>query len=181
MTTRYTLAILAIPLLATACGPEAQVKRQPGSWSQKIEILKLEGKGATPETKVQMQKMFDAMGGISICVTPAAAAKEDMSKNMEQMGSRGQNCTFGKRDTTGATIGFDATCKQADGGTMKLSAAGTNTATSQDITMTMDGIDASGKPTGTMQMRVIGTRGGDCKPTDVTPPDAPATPPAVKP
>ena len=127
-TLRHTAALLALPLLATGCGPEAQVKRQAGSWTQKIEIVKLEGNGATPDTKVQMQKMFDAMSGLSICLTPAAAAKEDLGKNMEQMGSRGQNCTFGKRDVTGATIGFDAVCKQANGGTMKLSASGTNAA-----------------------------------------------------
>ena len=175
--------ILALPLFAVACGPEAQIKRQPGSWSQKVEILKLEGNGATPDTRAQMQKMFDAMAGISICVTPAAAAKEDLSKNLEQMGSRGQSCTFGKRDTTGATIGFDAVCKQADGGSMKLTASGSNAPTGQDITMTMVGIDPTGKPKGTMQMRLRGTRNGDCKPTDITPPDVSAMPgaPAAKP
>lgn len=175
---RYAAA-LALPLFAAACGPEAQIKRQPGSWSQKIEILKLEGNGAKPETKLQMQKMFDAMGAMSICVTPAAVEKEDLAKNLEQMGSRGQNCTFSNRDTTGATIGFDAVCKQADGGSMKLTATGSNAATAQDITMTMAGTDAAGKAQGTMQMRVRATRGGDCKPTDITPPDLPAGHPVV--
>jgi len=172
-------ALLALPLFAAACGPEQQIKRQPGSWSQKVEILKLEGNGATPETKAQMQKMFDAMAAMSICITPAAATKEDLSKNLEQMGARGQNCSFGKRDTTGSTIGFDAVCKQADGGSMKLNASGTITPTAQDMTMTMDGVDASGKPQGTMQMRIRATRGGDCKPTDITPPDVPAAAPGA--
>lgn len=172
-------AVLALPLLAIACGPEAQIKRQPGSWSQKVEILKLEGKGATPQTQVQMQKMFDAMAAMSVCVTPAAVEKEDLAKNLEQMGSRGQNCTFSNRDATGATIGFDAVCKQADGGSMKLTAKGTNAATAQDITMTMVGTDAAGKAQGTMEMRVRASRSGDCKPGDITPPDLPPGHPSV--
>lgn len=175
MTLRHA-ALLALPLVAAACSPEAQVKRQAGSWSQKIEIVKLEGKGATPEAKAQMQKMFDAMAGLSVCLTPAAAAKEDLGKNMEQMGSQGRNCTFTKRDVTGSTIGFDATCKQADGGTMKLVATGTNAPTDQDVTLTMDGTTASGERQGSMEMRVHSSRSGDCKPGDITPPDTPATP-----
>ena len=173
------IAILALPLFAVACGPEAQIKRQPGSWSQKVEILKLEGKGATPATRLQMQKMFDTMAGMSICVTPAAVAKEDLGKNLEQMGSRGQNCTFSNRDTTGPSIGFDAVCKQAGGGSMKLTAIGSNAATVQDITMTMVGSDAAGKTQGTMEMRVRAIRGGDCKPGDITPPELPAGHPSV--
>ncbi len=171
-------AVLALPLFVVACGPEAQIKRQPGSWSQKIEILKLEGNGTKPETRVQMQKMFDAMGAMSVCVTPAAVAKEDLAKNLEQMGSRGQKCTFSNRDTTGATIGFDAVCEHPGGGSMKLSATGSNAATAQDITMTMVGTDTAGKQQGTMQMRLRATRNGDCKPSDITPPDLPAEPPA---
>ncbi len=183
MPLRHALLALPLPLLvfAAACSPEAQVKRQPGSWSQKVEIVKLEGKGATAEAKVQMQKMFDAMSGLSVCLTPAAAAKEDLGKNIEQMGSQGKNCTFSKRDTAGATIGFDAVCKQPGGGSMKLTAAGTTSPTEQDITLTMQGTAASDAPEGTMEMHVRSTRGGDCKPGDITPPDAPAAPPAAKP
>lgn len=178
MTVRYG-ALLALPLFATACAPEGQIKRQPGSWSQKIEIVKLEGKGATPDTKVQMQRMFDAMSGMSICLTPAAAAKEDLGKNMEQMGSHGQNCTFGKRDVTGSTIGFDAVCKQANGGTMKLTANGINAPTSQDVTMKMEGFSTTGASEGVMEMHVSAKRNGDCKAGDITPPEAPATPAAA--
>eukprot|EP01037_Dinobryon_pediforme_P043427 gene43427-54468_t len=57
MTFRTLATLLALPTLAlAACSPSGPVKRQAGSWSQKIEILKLEGRGATPETKTQMQK-----------------------------------------------------------------------------------------------------------------------------
>jgi hypothetical protein len=172
-------ALLALPLFVVACGPEAQITRQPGSWSQKVEVLKLEGKGATPATRLQMQKMFDAMAAMSVCVTPAAVEKEDLAKNLEQMGARGQNCTFSNRDATGATIGFDAVCTQAGGGSMKLTARGNNAATEQDITMTMVGSDAAGQTQGTMEMRVRASRSGDCKPSDITPPDLPPGHPSV--
>lgn len=172
------VALLALPLVATACSPEAPAKRQPGSWSQKIEIVKFEGKGATPETKTQMQKMFDTMSTLSVCLTPAAAAKEDIGKAMEQMSARGQNCTFAKKEVTGATIAIDATCKQPNGGTVKMTMNGSTGAIVQDMTMKSEGFTANGTREGTMEMHVKSTRNGECKPTDVTPPEAPATGPA---
>uniref|UniRef100_UPI0035CC2EBA DUF3617 domain-containing protein n=1 Tax=uncultured Sphingomonas sp. TaxID=158754 RepID=UPI0035CC2EBA len=188
MTLRTTATVLALPILAlAACSPSGPIKRQPGSWSQKVEIVKLEGKGATPETKAQMQKMFDSMAAMSVCLTPAAAAKEDFSKAMEQMASRGQNCTFDKKDVTGGTINVSATCKQATGGTVKMTITGTNSATAQALTMQTEGYDAGSVKQGTMQMKITSTRSGDCKPGDITPPDAPAAtgpapvPPAAKP
>ena len=182
MTLRTMATLLVPPVLAlAACSPSGPVKRQPGSWSQKVEILKLEGKGATPETKAQMQKMFDSMAAVSVCLTPAAAAKEDFGKAMEQMASRGQNCTFDKKDVSGGTINVSAACKQAAGGTVKMTITGTNAATAQEMTMRTEGYDAGGAKQGTMQMRIKSKRSGDCKPGDITPPDAPATGPAPVP
>ena len=174
MTYRTIVALLALPLVVVACSPAAPVKRQPGSWSQKIEILKLEGKGATPEVKAQMQKMFDSMSAMSVCLTPAAVAKEDMGKAMEQMASRGKDCTFDKKTVNGGSIAISATCKQPTGGTVKMTVNGTTAATSQQMTMQTEGYDANGAKEGTMQMHISSTRNGDCKPGDVTPPDAPA-------
>lgn len=179
MSFRTLATLLALPTLAlVACSPSGPVKRQAGSWSQKIEILKLEGRGATPETKTQMQKMFDSMAGTSVCLTPTAAAKEDFGKAMEQMASRGQNCTFGKKDVSGGTIHVAATCKQPTGGTVKMTIDGSNSATKQDMTMQTEGYAATGAKEGTMQMRIVSTRAGDCKPGDITPPEAPAAGPA---
>lgn len=188
MTLRTTATLLALPVLAlAACSPSGPVKRQPGSWSQKVEILKLEGKGATPETKVQMQKMFDSMAAMSVCLTPAAAAKEDFSTAMEQMASRGQNCSFSKKDVNGGKIDVQATCKQPNGGTVKMTISGSNAPTAQQMTMQTEGYAPGGAKEGTMQMKITSTRSGDCKPGDITPPEAPATPgpvpvpPAAKP
>lgn len=174
MTYRKTALLLALPLLAVACGPKAPVKRQPGSWSQKIEIVKLEGKGTTPDTKAQMQKMFDSMSAVSVCLTPAAVAKEDMGKAMEQMTSRGQNCVFGTKSVNGGTIAISATCKAPNGGTVKMTVNGTTTTTTQDMTMQTEGFNPTGAKEGVMQMHIKSTRTGDCKPSDITPPEAPA-------
>ncbi|MEG3176107.1 DUF3617 domain-containing protein [Sphingomonas sp. RB3P16] len=178
MTFRTVATLIAVPVLGAvalaACSPSGPVKRQAGSWSQKIEILKFEGRGATPETKGQMQKMFDSMAGMSVCLTPEAAAKEDIGKAMEQMASRGQNCTFEKKDVSGGTINVAATCKQPNGNTVKMTITGTNSATAQDMTMQTEGFAANGTKEGTMQMRIKSSRSGECKPGDVTPPEAPA-------
>jgi hypothetical protein len=187
MTYRTTAALLALPLLAVACAPRGPIKRQPGSWSQKIEILKLQGKGTTPDTKAQMQKMFDSMSSISVCLTPAAVAKEDMGKAMEQMASRGQNCVFDKKSVSGGTIAVAATCKAPTGGTVKMTVSGTTTATTQEMTMQTEGFDPKGAEEGVMQMHIKSSRTGACKPSDITPPDAPVAggpapvPPAAKP
>lgn len=178
-------ALLALPILAlAACGPEAQIKRQAGSWTQKIEIVKLEGKGVTPAAKAQMQAIFAAMSKMSICLTPTAAAKEDIAKNMEQLGTRGQNCKIDSNDATGKTIGLSATCTQPGGEKVKMTVTGTNATTEQDMTMKSEGFTATGAAEGVMEMRVRSTRTGECKPTDITPPEAPAAgagAPTVKP
>ncbi|WP_010218716.1 DUF3617 domain-containing protein [Sphingomonas sp. PAMC 26621] len=120
-----------------------------------------------------MQAMFDAMAGMSICLTPQAAAKEDLAQTMEQIGPRGQNCKIGKRDDTGPTVGLSAVCPQDGGGTVKVSVTGTNAAGDRNLTMKSEGFDASGVAEGVMEMRVHTVRSGPCKAGDITPPPAP--------
>jgi Protein of unknown function (DUF3617) len=149
------------------------VKRQPGSWSTKVEIVKLDGPEVKGGEKEQLQAMMNMMGNVSICLTPEAVAAEDMSKNLEQMGSQGGECTFEDREISGNSIKFAATCKSSDGGTAKMTANGTNSATAQDFTISTVAVKADGKPAGEMVMRITGQRTGDCKPGDITPPTAP--------
>lgn len=180
---------LAGSLLLTACGDKAAKdgkddsaaaantppeKRQPGSWSQKIEIVKLEGDDVKPEDKAQMDQMFSMLSGMSLCLTPEAAAQEDMAKNLSDMGSRGEECSFEKRVVSGSNVEFAATCKGDAGKTMRMSAKGTSGATKQDITMSMIANKADGSKEGEMVMRVISERKGDCGPDDITPPTAAA-------
>jgi hypothetical protein len=167
---------LALPLLTiVACSPEQVIKREPGSWTQKVEILQLEGKGATPQVKAQMQAMFDAMAGMSMCLTPDAAAKENLAETMQQIGTR-----VDKHDDTGPTIGLSAACPQPGGGVVKLNVTGTNATGDRNLTMKSEGFTAKGAKEGVMEMRVHAIRSGPCKPGDITPPATPATTPAAK-
>jgi len=183
----------AAALTLGACGDSAKdapggsvaassdpIKRQPGSWSTKVEIVKLEGPDVKGGEKEQLQAMMNMMGNVSICLTPEAVAAEDMSKNLEQMGAQGGECTFEDREIKGNSIKFAATCKSGDGGTAKMTANGTNSATSQDFTISTVAMKADGKPAGEMVMRVTGQRTGECKPGDITPPMPPKAAEATK-
>jgi hypothetical protein len=177
---KYILVASAAMLsLLAACGArdDKPVKREPGSWSTKITIGKLEGKGVTAQTKAGLQQMFDAMSSMSVCVTPEASAREDIGHNIENASGAGRNCQFDKRDLAGETISFSGTCSD---GTRKvrMTATGTTGATAQDMTMTIEPLGTNGAPEGIMEMHMATTRSGACKPTDITPPPpaAPAAP-----
>lgn len=146
------------------------VKRQPGSWSTKVEVVKLEGPDIKGGEKEQLQAMMNMMGNVSVCLTPEAVEAEDLGKNLEQMGAQGGECKFEERAISGSSISFAATCKTGDGGTAKMKASGSNSATAQDFTISTIATKADGKPAGEMVMRITGQRTGECKPGDITPP-----------
>lgn len=173
--TYRAVALLALPLLAVACSPAAPVTRQPGRWSEKVEIVKLEGKGTTPAMKAQMQAMFDATADTSMCLTPAAAAREAQASAIAQMVTQIKSCTFDRKDVRGGTIDIQAVCKQGVR-SVKITVIGTREATAQDLTVTAAGIAPAGTTERTMVIRLKSTRNGACKPDDVIPPAAPAAP-----
>lgn len=179
----FAASLAALSLLA-ACGTKGDapakndgpIKREPGSWSSKITIGKLEGKGVTPQTKAGLQQMFDAMSSMSVCITPEASAREDIGRNLENLSGAGRDCKFDKRELNGGTIAFSGTCGE---GTHKvrLTAKGTSSATMQDMTMTVEPLGATNATEGIMEMHMVTTRSGACKPGDITPPAAaPAAP-----
>ncbi len=159
---------------AASSGP---IKRKPGSWSSAIDIPRLEGKDVKPGAREQMQQMFSAMSGLSVCLTPEMVATEDPAQGLEQSAG-GSDCKFDKRELTGSTITFSATCDRG-GQKMRLNAHGTQSETAQDITMTVEPLDPAGNPAGVMEMHVSSKYNGECKPGDLTPPSpggAPAKP-----
>lgn len=174
---RIILALTGSAMLLTACGQSssAPVKRQPGSWSQKIAIAELSGPGITPETKAQMQQMMDMMSGVTVCVSPELAASEDIEKNLTNMGGKQANCTVGKKNISGSTISFTAECKDASGKTARITADGTSAPTEQNIKMTVESIDDA-KNGGKLVMNITAKRDGECKPGERTPPLPAATP-----
>lgn len=159
----------AAALLLSGCNlfkPGPPPKRQPGSWSQKVELKKFEGKDAD-KARPMLEQQIAMANSVSLCVTPEVAAAEDLMKNFEKAGGPGGNCTFEKKSVTSAGVDVAGTCKSANGKTTKLKASGTLSTTSQDLTMTVEGFEANGTREGLMEMRTVSTRNGDCKPTDI--------------
>lgn len=178
---RIVLALTGSAMLLTACGQggsssSAPVKRQPGSWSQKSEILELSGPGITAENKAQMQQMMNMASGTTVCVTPEFAAAEDIEKNVTNMGNKQGTCTFGKKNITASTVSFTADCKDPAGNAVRINAEGTLATTEQTIKMTVESV-GDVKNGGKLVMNVSAKRLGECKPGELTPP-VPATTPA---
>lgn len=172
---RLTIVALAAGIALSGCGKSEPVKRQPGSWSTKIELTKFEGPDAKPGAKEQMQAMFNMMGGMSLCLDKDAVEQEDIAKNLQQSaGSR--SCKPERNDFSGTKVDYAATCEE-NGKKVKMTATGTKTATSQDVTLNIQSLDAAGKTESTMEMHVTNTRNGECKATDITPPKPTATAP----
>jgi hypothetical protein len=170
---RITIATTVAALLLVGCNKtdSAPAKRQPGSWSQKIEIVEFTGPGVAPAQKAQMQQMMNAVSGMSVCITPELAEQEDIEKNLTNMGGQQGNCTVANKDISGTKLAFTANCKDK-GKDVKITADGNNTPTEQNIKMTIETVGATADG-GKLVMNVASKRNGECTPGEFTPP-APA-------
>ena len=145
---------------ATASG--AAVKREPGSWKNSITLAKFDLPGAPPEMKGMMEKMMASAGGVEMCLSKEAAAKDNMAESLAKaQGS--SDCTFSKRSIAGGKLDVAGTCKDRTGQTMTMAMTGTVGAKASDVNM-----DIKGKaPTGgemNMVMNVKSEWTGPCKP-----------------
>ena len=156
----------------TASTTGAPVKQQPGSWTNKIQIVKLDAGPGVDNDKIKqgMQSMFDAVAGRGVCITPAMVENSSVEKNIEQLAAQGKKCDFTKKVMAGETVDFAGTCTDANGTKVQLAITGTNRATAQDIMVTSAPIDASGATRGSMELKLEARRTGECKPGDITPP-----------
>ena len=165
--TIMTAGIAAMLLAGCAKGPPP--KREPGSWSQTMELKRFEGKDAD-KAKVALGQMFAAMNSVTVCVTPEMAAKEDPTANLEKLGSGGGGtCTFDKKSVAGGSLDIAGTCKDTAGKTAKITATGTIASGEQDITMVVEGFDPYGAKEGLMEIRVHSLRKGECTASDARP------------
>ena len=176
------LALTSAALLLAACGngdgkgdakaaSGEPVRHQPGSWSNKIEIVKLDAGPGVDSAKIRggMQQIFDAASGTSICITPELAAKDNPAANLERLAAQGKKCDFTRKVATGDRIDYAGTCTDPNGSGIRIAITGTNGATAQDLTVTSAPVDPSGATKGSMTMHLTSRRLGDCKPGDVTP------------
>jgi hypothetical protein len=177
---RITIAAAtAAILLLAGCNKtdSAPAKREPGSWSQKIEIVDFTGPGVTPAQKAQMQQMMNAVSGMSVCITPELAVQEDIEKNLTNMGGQQGNCTVADKKIAGSTLAFTANCKDK-GKDVKITADGSNTPTVSIVILIFCSVGATADG-GKLVMNVSAKRNGECKPGEFTPP-APAAAAAPK-
>jgi hypothetical protein len=161
------VASVATLSLLSACGAksDAPVKRQPGSWSTKAEILELAGKGVKLDGKIQLQQYFDLLTLNALCLTPEMAARDDIRRDIENASGAGKDCRFDKQKLSGETVEFSGMC--SDGAKkVRVSAQGTSGATARDLIMTVEQLGADGKPEGMMKMRTLVRRTGDCQAGD---------------
>ncbi len=159
---------LASALAISACSkkeePTGPVKRLAGSWKTDISISKLEAPGAPPEAKTQMEGMMKAMSAIEVCLTPAQAAKEESIESLMK-GQSQQDCTFAKKEISGAAINVEGVCKQG-GQDVNMKITGTRDPKKTDAVVQISGKTPQGAVA--MDMRAVSTWTGECKPGQMT-------------
>lgn len=174
---------MAAALAATACGGgtdsgkvAAPVKQLPGSWTNKIQIVKLDAGPGVDSTKIKegMQSMFDAFAGRGVCITEAMVAKNNVEANIRQLAAQGKKCDFSRKIQDGELIDFAGVCSEANGSKVKIAITGTNGPTTQDMVIVSEPVDAGGTARGSMELKMEGRRTGDCKAGDMQMPVAPA-------
>lgn len=166
LTITFALASLALNACSSkeegAASSDGPVKREAGSWKNDIKLVRFDLPGAPPEIKTMMEKMMAAAGGVEVCLTKEAAAKDDMAQSLAKaQGS--SDCTFSKSSIAGGKLDVSGTCKDRTGQTMTMAMTGSVGPKASDIVM-----DIKGKaPTGgemNMVMNVKSAWTGECKP-----------------
>lgn len=159
-------------LVLAACGDKGAAeqappeKPQPGSWTQKIEVLELSGEGAPANAREELNAMFAELGNATLCITPELADRMDIAKRVADLASQGGDCRFGRRISSGKNVDFSATC-EGPSGSMTIAGKGISGTTAQDVTATITGLKPDGSVKGKMVWHVTGERKGECGPDDI--------------
>ena len=130
-----------------------EMRPLPGQYAADMRVLSVDMPDAPPD----MAKMIGSMMSrkFEFCLTP-----EQVKENFRAILNRGQDgCTYTRYSATGGKIDAALTC-EGDEGPMTMVMSGTGTPTSSDVTMTMSGDMGMGP--GSITMRVINKRLGDC-------------------
>lgn len=138
------------------------VKREAGSWKNSITIDKFDMPGAPPEAKTMMQGMMQAASAVELCLSPEAAAKEDLAAAMAK-GQSGKDCTYSKKDVTGGDIAVEGTCKDSTGQEVNLSITGKAEPKKTDMLINVKGKAPNGQNMD-MTMHAVSEWTGACKP-----------------
>lgn len=141
----------------------AQLQRpQPGKYTQKVEITKMDVPGMPSEAAEQMKTMMAKAQVQTFCLTQAEADKgyRDMFDDI----GKGRECTWSRFEVDGGRLDAQMQCKSGDQGQVAIQLAGTVTARGSDVTAKM-AMSGSAAPAGAMNMAMHMTtlRVGDCR------------------
>jgi Protein of unknown function (DUF3617) len=165
------LGIVAVGLSLSGCGSKEAasgvVKRDAGSWKSEISINKFELPGAPPEAKQMMEGMMKMASAVEVCLTPEQAAKDDIATDMAN-GQAAKDCQFSKKNVSGGTIDVEGICKNGRGETVNMKIAGTVESKKTDALISVSGKSPMGAGQMNMEMKVVSTWTGACKPGQPT-------------
>lgn len=144
-------------LVSVAAGAQAideSMKPQPGSYESQITLIDADIPGMPKQMLGVIKKRMGRTQ--TICLTP-----EEVEEGYKEAIARTQDgeCTYERFSATGGTIDAVMTC-QSPTGPMTMTMKGTGTTTNSDVTMNVVGNMGTGE--GSMTMRVVQKRIGDC-------------------
>lgn len=148
----------AVAALGTGAGVaqtfDEDMKPKPGKYASSKTLISLDIPGVPANMIGAVRGMVERKS--TICLTP-----EDVEQGYREALRRSQDgeCRYNSFTASGGKIEADMVCK-TDEGEMRLIMNGTGTPTSSDVTMKMSG-DMGGRP-GSMTLRVVQDRLGDC-------------------
>lgn len=151
--------------LAVGGAADAPVKRRPGSWSQRVEVLRA---GSDEAARRALQRQFDAAATTTVCVTAAAAAREAPTNRIGRLLPALGGCTFEQRPNAGGRVDIAASCRADDGSPTVLRATGNVTPTAEDLTVSLDLAAPDGAPGG-IALHIVTARRGACTSRDIRP------------
>lgn len=164
----YYIAACATVLALAGCGKTSEPgKREPGKWKMEASLEDLQITGVPDAMKAQMEGMkgqmeqqMKAQAAKEECLTPEAAAKEDVSKGFsDSMGS--STCEWSKKNVSGGKIDVAGTCTSG-AQKMNLTMNGTVESKKVDVAMTMKSDAQAGQPGMSMKLKMVATHMGPC-------------------
>lgn len=138
-----------------------KVVRAPGAWKTSMELTKFSMPGAPKEAEEMMRGMMSKLQDLQTCLTPEAAAKEDIASALAKPPGGGGECSFTKKDVAGSDIDVTLSCKDPSSPEpVTITMKGKAEAKKTDMVLTV-----SGKQAGqdiNMEMHAVNQWVGEC-------------------
>lgn len=137
---------------------DAGIKLQPGRWELSMKLTRFEVEGLPPEAKKAMEGIFASGRTFASCLTQEEADKPDG----KFFGQESNDCKYDSFTMGDGKIDAKMTCRdKSGGGETRMTMAGTYSADTYNMAMTMRGSAPDGK-TMDMGMDLTSRRVGEC-------------------